>query len=171
MWREVARQAQVRHGFRGRTRQAEAQREWESVASRFFGRYEHSLDDKGRVILPAKFRAHFERGGYVTKHLDGCLAVWTDEEFEKQMVTREEAQAQSREQRNLARVWSAGSEEVEVSASGRMTIPGHLREYAQLEGEVLVIGANDRVELWSPEVWQTKVQPSEQTLLDGVDPE
>ena len=157
--------------FGGQHRQAEAKREWETVASRFFGRYEHSLDDKGRVILPAKFRAHFERGGYVTKHLDGCLAVWTDEEFEKQMVTREEAQAQSREQRNLARVWSAGSEEIEVSASGRMAIPRHLREFAQLEGEVLVIGAVDRIELWNPAVWDTKVQPSEQTLMDGVDPE
>ena len=171
MWREVAPQARSQGSFGGQHRQAEAQREWETVASRFFGRYEHSLDDKGRVILPAKFRAQFERGGYVTKHLDGCLAVWTDEEFEKQMVTREEAQATGREQRNLARVWSAGSEEIEVSASGRMAIPRHLREFAQLEGEVLVIGAVDRVELWNPEVWNTKVQPSEQTLMDGVDPE
>jgi MraZ protein len=141
------------------------------VAARFFGRYEHSLDDKGRVILPAKFRAHFERGGYVTQHLDGCLAVWTDEEFEKQMVAMQEAQVQGRSQRNLARVWSAGSEEIEVSASGRMAIPRHLREFAQLDGEVLVIGAVDRVELWNPAVWNTKVRPSEQTLMDGVDPE
>ena len=157
--------------FRGHHRQAEAQREWETVAARFFGRFEHALDDKGRVILPAKFRAHFERGGYVTKHLDGCLAVWTDEVFEKQMAAMEEAQAQGRDQRNLARVWSAGSEEIEVSASGRMAIPRHLREFAQLEGEVLVIGAVDRVELWNPSVWNEKVHPSEQTLMDGVDPE
>jgi MraZ protein len=141
------------------------------VAARFFGRYEHSLDDKGRVILPAKYRAHFERGGFVTQHLDGCLAVWTPDEFEKQMVAMQEAQAQGRSQRNLARVWSAGSEEIEVSASGRMAIPRHLREYAQLEGEVVVIGAVDRVELWNPALWEQKVQPSEQALMDGADPE
>lgn len=141
------------------------------MAAQFFGRYEHSLDDKGRVILPAKFRAHFERGGYVSQHLDGCLAVRTDEEFGKQMLAMQEAQGQGRSQRNLARVWSAGSEEIEVSASGRMAIPRHLREFAQLDGEVLVIGAVDRVELWNPGVWNDKVRPSEQALMDGVDPE
>jgi MraZ protein len=96
--------------------------------------------------------------------------VWTPDEFEKQMLAMQEAQAQGRSQRNLARVWSAGSEEVEVSASGRMAIPRHLREYAQLEGEVVVIGAVDRVELWNPANWDQKVRPSEQALMDGADP-
>jgi MraZ protein len=161
-------------GFGGRSsaaEQAEAQREWESVAARFFGRYEHTLDDKGRVILPAKFRAHFQAGGYLSQHIDGCLAVWTPEAFDKQLDAQLEAQQQGREQRNLSRVLSAGSEEIEVSAAGRMAIPRHLRSYAQLDGDVLVIGAVDHVELWNPAAWDDKVRPSEQTLIDGVDPE
>jgi len=141
------------------------------VAARFFGRYEHSLDDKGRVILPAKFRAHFERGGYLSQHVDGCLAVWTEEAFNQQLDAQLEAQQQGRNQRHLSRVWSAGSEEIEVSASGRMAIPRHLRTYAGLDGEVVVIGAVDHVELWNPAAWDEKVRPSEQTLIDGVDPE
>ena len=56
------------------------------MATKFFGRYEHAVDPKGRVILPAKFRASFEHGGYLTQFWDGCLALWTPEEFEKQMT-------------------------------------------------------------------------------------
>ena len=135
--------------------------------ARFFGRYEHSLDAKGRVILPAKFRATFERGGYLSQFHDGCLALWTPDEFERQMVSMQEAAAQGRDERNLARVWASGSAEVEIDKSGRMPIPPHLREFAQLGGEVLVLGAIDRVELWSPSVWDDKVRPSERQLTDA----
>ena len=135
--------------------------------ARFFGRYEHSLDAKGRVILPAKFRATFERGGYLSQFHDGCLALWTPEEFERQMVAMQEAAAQGRDERNLARVWASGSAEVEIDKSGRMPIPPHLREFAQLGGEVLVLGAFDRVELWSPPVWDDRVRPSERQLTDA----
>ena len=135
--------------------------------ARFFGRYEHSLDAKGRVILPAKFRTTFERGGYLSQFHDGCLALWTPEEFERQMVAMQEAAAQGRDERNLARVWASGSAEVEIDKSGRMPIPPHLREFAQLGGEVLVLGAIDRVELWSPPVWDDRVRPSERQLTDA----
>ena len=135
--------------------------------ARFFGRYEHSLDAKGRVILPAKFRQTFERGGYLSQFHDGCLALWTPEEFERQMLQMQEAAAQGRDERNLARVWASGSAEVEIDKSGRMPIPPHLRDFAQLSGEVLVLGAIDRVELWSPPVWEEKVRPSERQLTDA----
>lgn len=140
------------------------------MAARFVGRYEHSLDDKGRVILPAKFRAHFEKGGYLSQHIDGCLAVWTEEAFNQQLDAQLDAQQQGREQRQLSRVFAAGSEEIEVSAAGRMVIPRHLRTYAGLDGDVLVIGAVDHVELWNPAAWDEKVRPAEQTLAAGVDP-
>jgi MraZ protein len=143
----------------------------------FFGRYEHSLDPKGRVILPAKFRAPFDRGGFLTQYNERCLALWTPEEFEKQMRGMQEAQEQGREQRNLARLWASGSAEVEIDRQGRMAIPQHLREFARLapgdgsspaSGSVdcLVIGAIDRVELWSPAQWNSKVQPAEGLLTD-----
>jgi MraZ protein len=135
--------------------------------ARFIGRYEHSLDAKGRVILPAKFRSPFEDGGFLSQFHEGCLALWTPDEFERQLETNQARSEQGRDERNLARVWAGGSSEVEVDKSGRMPIPGYLRGFARLESEVLVIGAIDRVELWSPGVWEEKVQPSERQLTDA----
>jgi MraZ protein len=134
--------------------------------ARFFGRYEHSLDAKGRLILPAKYRPAFEPNGYLTQFNDRCLALWTPEDFEKQMTIMEANQQQSSEQRQLARLWASGTQEVEVDKQGRMAIPVLLREYANLSTEVLVIGAIDRIELWSPTEWEAKVAPSLAKLTD-----
>ena len=71
---------------------------------RFFGRYEHTLDGKGRVILPAKFRGPFVVGAFLTQHLDGCLALWTPTEFAIQGERMQEQAALGRQQRNLARM-------------------------------------------------------------------
>ena len=101
--------------------------------ARFFGRYEHSLDDKGRVILPAKFRAPFEHGGYLSEYQDGCLSLWTPEQFELQMETMLERASAGRSDRNLVRVWASTSHELEIDRQGRMAIPPRLREYAGLE--------------------------------------
>jgi MraZ protein len=137
------------------------------VAARFIGRFEHSLDAKGRVILPVKFRAPFERGGFLSQFHEGCLALWTPEEFERQLESMQLAAEQGRDERNLARVWAGGSAEIEVDKAGRMPIPAYLRNFAQLSSEVLVIGAIDRIELWDPAVWREKVLPSEQQLVDA----
>lgn len=134
--------------------------------ARFFGRYEHSLDAKGRLILPSKFRPAFEHGGYLSQYNDRCLALWTPEDFENQMANMEQAQANGRDDRNLARLWAAGVHEVEIDKQGRMAIPGFLRDYSQLTDAVLVHGAINRVELWSPEQWEQKVAPAESQLTD-----
>jgi MraZ protein len=132
----------------------------------FVGRYEHSLDAKGRVILPAKFRADFERGGYLTEHREGCLALWTHDEFGRQLEVMQQQAAEGREQRNRARLWAANSHEVEVDRQGRMAIPTFLRTFAQLDGDVLVNGAIDRIELWNPQVWSERVAPTERWFLE-----
>lgn len=135
--------------------------------ARFIGRFEHSLDAKGRVILPVKFRAEFERGGFLSQHAEGCLALWTPDEFDAQLEDMKVRAESGKADRNLARVWASGSAEVEVDKSGRMPIPAYLRTFAKLEAEVLVVGAIDRIELWSPSVWEEKVLPSEQQLQDA----
>ena len=133
----------------------------------FVGRYEHSLDSKGRVILPAKFRSDFERGGYLAEHHEGCLALWTPGEFQRQLQAMQEEAAQGQSARNRARIWAASSHEVEIDRQGRMAIPSRLREFATLEGDVLVHGAIDRIELWNPARWEERVVPDERWFLEA----
>jgi len=140
------------------------------VAARFFGRYEHSLDVKGRVILPARFRPSFGPSAYLSQYQDRCLALWPADEFERQMADMEALQEQGRAERNLARIWASGSTEVEIDRQGRVGIPVYLREFARLDSGVLVIGALNRVELWDPGEWATRVLPAEAQLTDDGDP-
>jgi MraZ protein len=139
------------------------------VDARFYGQFEHSLDGKGRVILPAKFRGPFERGGYLTAYKDGCLALWTPAQFDVQSQEWLEREKGGREDRLLARMWAASSTELEVDRQGRIVIPQSLREWGQLEGEVLVNGAINRVELWNRAAWSEKVEPQGQRLTEGDD--
>ena len=137
--------------------------------ARFFGRYEHSLDDKGRVILPSKFRAQFEHGGYLTEFTDGCLSLWTPDQFEQQMESMLERAATSKSERNLARLWASTSYQPISGSLERSAIPARLREYAGLVSDVLVLGAIDRVELWNRDSWDQKVLPEEERLTQGDD--
>ncbi|HLK42550.1 MAG TPA: division/cell wall cluster transcriptional repressor MraZ [Thermoleophilia bacterium] len=137
--------------------------------ARFFGRYEHSLDAKGRVILPARFRAELGTRAFLSKHNERCLALWTPEEFDKKLAEMELLQETGRAERNLARVWAAGSAEVEIDRQGRLAIPATMREFARLEGDVLVMGAINRVELWDPPLWSEQVEPSERQLTEEED--
>ena len=132
----------------------------------FVGRFEHSVDAKGRIILPARFRPSFERGGFLTANLEGCVALWTPGEFERQMAEMLEGSKADRSGRNRARVWASNSAEVEVDRQGRMAVPANLRELAQLESDVLIVGAIDRIELWNPNRWEERVRPAEAWFLD-----
>lgn len=135
----------------------------------FFGRYEHSLDSKGRVVLPARFRVHFDTHAFLTQYLDGCLALWTPDEFAKRLTEYSQAQGRSSADRNLARVWAAGSQEVEIDKQGRLALPQYLMAFAQLRDRLLVVGAMERIELWDPARWEARVRPAEADLIDPVD--
>lgn len=141
------------------------------MAARFFGRTEHTLDAKGRVVLPSRYRPAFEAGGYLSQYHDRCLALWAPEEFEHQMSAMLEAASGGREERNVARVWASRAEQVEVDRQGRLAIPAYLRAFAWLDGDVLINGAIDRIELWNPALWSELVEPSESSLARDTSPE
>lgn len=132
----------------------------------FVGRFEHSVDPKGRVILPARFRDSFARGGFLTSNQEGCVALWTPGEFERQSVEMLERSKSDKDGRNIARLWASNSADVEVDKQGRMAVPAHLREFADLAVEVLIIGAIDRIELWNPTRWEERVRPAEAWFLE-----
>lgn len=125
------------------------------MASRFVGRYEHSLDGKGRVILPARFRASFDTLALLSKYNEGCLAIWTPEAFDRKAEEMAGLMDGTPEQRAEARAWSMGSAEVDLDRQGRVALPPYLREFAGLEegSTVLVHGALTHIELWNPQLW------------------
>jgi MraZ protein len=138
---------------------------------RFFGSYEYSLDAKGRIILPARLRSQFDtKRAIVSCYVDKCLAVWTDDEFNRHLSRAEAMEWRGTEGRNIARTLSALSAEVEIDAQWRLTIPATLRGYALLEADkpVMVIGARNRIELWNADLWRESLAPSLERLANGT---
>ena len=135
------------------------------MAGLFLGEYQHSLDAKGRVILPARFRDQLGEHAYVTSEQDGCLALWTPEEFEvKAAEVKERAR---RGQREVARVFFSGTVEASPDRQGRIAIPPGLREFAGLERDVVVAGLYDHIEIWDAAAWRRTKQVGEQRLAAG----
>jgi len=122
----------------------------------FFGRYEHSLDDKGRVVLPTRFRPYFQPEGFLTLYHDGCVALWPPEEFGEAMVRMRERAAGDAGERRIARAWFSDAYRVLVDKQGRIPIPARLRSQTELEGDILIIGFDDHIELWSPRMFEEK---------------
>lgn len=120
----------------------------------FLGTYEHSLDPKGRVILPAKFRERLEAGAFLAKSLDGCLSLYDAEEFEKVALAMQEQARRGALERNVVRSFAAGATEATPDKQGRISIPAHLRSFAHLEREVVVTGAINRIEIWDAATWR-----------------
>lgn len=124
------------------------------VKGLFIGEYEHSVDVKGRLIMPAKLREEIGDKFVVTKGLDGCLFAYSQKEwtaFEEKLKT---LPLTSKNARDFTRFFLSGAVECEIDKQGRFLISGNLREFAKLEKEVVIIGVNTRIEIWSKEKWQ-----------------
>jgi MraZ protein len=130
----------------------------------FLGTYEHSLDPKGRVILPAKFRERLEPGAFLAKSLEGCLALYDAEEFEKVALNMQEQARRGAVERNAVRSFAAGAAEATPDRQGRISIPAHLRAFAGLDREVVVTGALSRIEIWDAARWRELDAEAERSL-------
>ena len=118
------------------------------------GEYEHSVDVKGRLIMPAKLREEIGEKFVVTKGLDGCLFAYSQKEwtaFEEKLKT---LPLTSKNARDFTRFFLSGAIECEIDKQGRFLISGNLREFANLEKEVVIIGVNTRIEIWSKTKWK-----------------
>ena len=120
----------------------------------FIGEYQHSIDQKGRVAVPAKFRPQLGTGVVVTRGLDHCLFVYTETEWQKlaqKLVALPLTQANSRA---FVRLMLAGAMQVSLDSQGRILLPDYLREYAGLNKEAVIAGLFNRVEIWDKQKWQ-----------------
>lgn len=132
----------------------------------FLGTHNPRLDDKGRLILPARFRDELAGGVVVTKGQERCLYVFTAAEFQRIAAQLSEAPVTHRAARAYSRVFFAGAHDEIPDKQGRITIPAHLRQYAGLERELAVIGASTRVEIWDSRAWASYLEASEQEFAD-----
>ena len=119
----------------------------------FIGEYSHNLDDKGRLAIPAKFRAILKKGAVVTKGLDNCLFLYSKEQFETIAKKFAELPVSQAKARAFARHILAGAMDVDFDVQGRINLPEYLRSFAGLRKSVIVAGLYNRLEIWDERQW------------------
>lgn len=132
----------------------------------FLGTHNPKLDDKGRVILPAKFRHELAEGLVVTRGQENCLYVFSSAEFDDLHERIRQAPVTSKAARDFLRVFLSGASAETPDSQNRITLPVNLREYAGLGKDLTVIGAGSRVEIWDTETWNTYLAAHEQSFSD-----
>jgi MraZ protein len=133
----------------------------------FVGTFEHTLDEKGRVVLPASFRSQLAERGYVSQY-QGCLGLWTAEGFDD---VAQRLMAKVREgaaPQNAVRAFAADATEVRPDSQGRILLPQRLRDHARLGSDVVIIGALSRIEIWDAQAWRAERGTADNSFLTAV---
>lgn len=124
----------------------------------FYGEYEHTIDKKGRIIIPSKFRDFLKEYDikkiFVTRGLDKCLFLFTEDEWKTQETKFKSIPFTKSESRKFNRLYFSGAAQVECDTQGRILIPKYLKDFAEIRRDIIFIGVSNRMEVWSKEVWQ-----------------
>ena len=133
----------------------------------FYGEYAHTIDRKGRVIIPAKFRQALKdqhSGGlFLTRGLDGCLFLFPEQEWRAAEAKIKQVPFTKAEGRKFHRMFFSGASEVDVDGLGRLLVSKSLKEYAQIKQGVIIVGVSNRIEIWAKERWQAFYESSRQS--------
>ena len=129
----------------------------------FIGEYSHSLDDKGRVVVPVKFRDRLA-GAVMTKGRDGCLCLYPQDEWERVASEAREMSKRGSNERQAVRTFFAGATDAAPDKQGRVALPQHLREFAGVDREVVVAGVYSRVEIWDRDRWQARATQGDDAI-------
>jgi len=136
----------------------------------FYGEYEHTIDRKGRLIIPSKFREvfkeHFIEKFYVTRGLDGCLFVFTEDEWKNQESKFKNMSFTKKESRRFNRFYFSGACDLACDKQGRILIPNYLKDYAVIKRDVMIVGVSNRIEIWSKENWKNFYNDTKDTFED-----
>lgn len=128
--------------------------------------FQHTLDDKGRVILPARHRERLLSGLVITRGMDRCLDVWPIGEFEKRIEEVASRPMESKQARRRQRMLLSGAHDDVPDSQGRIVIPSVLREYAGLERELVIVGMRNKVEIWDRTRWEQEQLEAEDDFAD-----
>lgn len=134
----------------------------------FMGEYHQKIDDKGRLTIPSKLRYELGETFIVTRGLDKCLFIYPKEEW-NQVITKYKELPNTKDARNFMRFFLSGASEVSFDKQGRMNIPSPLIQYSNLLKDCIVIGVNERLEIWSEENWNQFIEENEENLSDIAD--
>lgn len=121
----------------------------------FTGEYRHSVDEKGRIAIPARFRAQLAEGAVISRWIDGCAAVFPRADFEQLAGRVAALPISDSSARTFSRFLFASAFEIEIDRQGRVVLPASVREWAGLESEAIVVGARDHAEIWTPDRWSS----------------
>ncbi|GEL07290.1 division/cell wall cluster transcriptional repressor MraZ [Salisediminibacterium halotolerans] len=132
----------------------------------FMGEYHHNIDDKGRLIIPAKFRDGLGSAFVITRGMDQCLFVYPMEEWKQLEEKLKSLPFTKKDARAFTRFFFSGAMECELDKQGRASIAQTLRSYAELEKECVVIGVSNRVEIWSKPIWESYFADSEESFSE-----
>lgn len=132
----------------------------------FIGEYQHTIDEKGRVSVPVKFRAALKDGAVFTRGLDSCLFLYTKEEWEKVAARVAGLPLSQANSRAFSRLMLAGAMDAEPDKQGRVSVPEYLREYAKIKKNVVIAGVGNRLELWDKSEWDAYKQSAERASVE-----
>ena len=136
----------------------------------FVGKYNNSIDSKSRVIVPAKFRDELEGRCIIAKSLDRCLTIYPLAQWEKFVEEKLEIlPAGNPQARKLKRHFYSSAADCDVDKQGRLTIPQELKEYAGIEKELITVGSDKTIEVWSREHWEDELDPDTGELMNASD--
>ena len=132
----------------------------------FIGEYHHTIDEKGRIIIPAKFREELGNHFIVTRGIENCLFVYSYENWTKITNKLNSLPFTQRDARTFNRFFLSGATEVELDKQGRINLPTPLVQYATLTKDCVVIGTGDRLEIWSDELWSELFNSTKDSMSD-----
>ena len=132
----------------------------------FLGEFEHSIDDKGRLAIPARFRPALDDGLFITRGLDRCLVIWDGDSWRSMAERVRDLNPWQADARRMQRHFFSGAVQAQPDKLGRVVIPQYLRAYAGLEAEVIVVGLADRVEVWAKAEWERERSQAERDSAD-----
>ncbi len=134
----------------------------------FYGEYSHSIDRKGRLILPARFREVSKELGidkfFITRGLDKCIFMFSEDEWRNQEAKFKGLSFTKQEARSFNRLFFSGAVEVLPDRQGRFIVPPYLKDYAGIKRDAVVIGVSNRIEIWDTDLWQSFYQQSSQSF-------
>lgn len=134
----------------------------------FMGEYHHTIDEKGRLIIPAKVREDLGVSFILTRGLDGCLFIYPKNEWEH-VIEKYRELPNTKEARNFMRFFLSGASTCELDKQGRVNIADPLKEYADLRKDCVIIGVNDRLEIWSKDRFQNFMDENLDNFSDMAD--